>query len=514
MMLSRLSLRAKLTALITVLQLASAAFLVIYLPSVFAGRARALVENRAQALADLVASAESTALEFNEDKGAADTLRLLDVDHEATYAVLLRRDGSRFAAWNPSNARVLGNPGTVGRLAYEDDQLHIVRPVLNTKEPGRQEGTLILGFSTATLQHERQSATQAVATVMLIVVLVGLIAAGLVGTLLVRPLRGMTDAALRIARGDLSQPDLAVGAKDEVGRMAEGFNRMLRALRDLAAAADRVARGDLSGKLDLEGEVAAAFNRMIEEQRRVVRQIADTSAQLASAAAEIYAASQEQEAAASHQSSGMEEVRSTMQSLLDAAAHISDSARGVLSNAERSRENTDSMAARIAELSGHTSRMTEILDAIRDIADRSDLLALNASLEATRAGEGGRAFSLVAIEMRRLAERVTQSVQDVKAMVSDVRASGSATVMATEEGRKLAEGTTVSARQITMVTQQQRTGTEQVNESLRDIATVLAQSVGAAQQTRSLAENLKHQADRLAETVGRFQLETPRAERG
>ena len=86
--------------------------------------------------------------------------------------------------------------------------------------------------------------------------------------------------------------------------------------------------------------------------------------------------------------------------------------------------------------------------------------------------------------------------------------------MATEEARKLAESTTVSARQITMVTQQQRTGTEQVNESLSDIATVLAQSVGAAQQTRSLAENLKHQADRLAETVGRFQLETPRAERG
>jgi methyl-accepting chemotaxis protein len=260
--------------------------------------------------------------------------------------------------------------------------------------------------------------------------------------------------------------------------------------------------------------VAAAFNRMIDEQRHVVRRIAETSAQLASAAAEIYAASQEQEAAASHQSAGMEEVRQTMQSLLDAAAHISESARGVLANAEKSRENTDSMASRIAELSAHTNRMTEILDAIRDIADRSDLLALNASLEATRAGEGGRAFSLVATEMRRLAERVTASVQDVKVLVADVRSSGSVTVMATEEGRKLAESTTLSARQITMVTQQQRTGTEQVNESLSDIATVLAQSVGAAQQTRTLAENLKHQADRLAETVGRFRLEAGGPPRG
>src|SRR5205823_4647601 len=95
---------------------------------------------------------------------------------------------------------------------------------------------------------------------------------------------------------------------------------------------------------------------------------------------------------------------------------------------------------------------------------------LNASIEASRAGEAGRSFSIVAAEMRRLAERVTASVQDVKSLVDDIRSYGSATVTATEEGRKLAEGTTDSARQISMVTQQQRTGTEQVTESMKDIS--------------------------------------------
>jgi len=506
-MLSRLSLRAKLTGFFAALQIVSSAVLVLYLPDVFATRARSLVENRASALADVVAAGESAALEFDDAKGAADELGLLGADREAAYALVLRASGVTFASWNPRGFPVLDHPGDRPRVAYDDTLLHVVRPIVNAKEGGKVEGTLVLGFTTDALRAERSFVTRAVMTAMVLVLVLGLLAALLVGTLLVRPLQGMTAAALRIARGDLEQPEIAVSSEDEVGRMATAFNQMLRALRDLASAADRVAGGDLTGKLDLEGGVAAAFNRMIDEQRHVVRRIAETSAQLASAAAEIYAASQEQEAAASHQSAGMEEVRSTMQSLLDAAAHISESARGVLANAERSRENTDSMASRIAELSGHTNRMTEILDAIRDIADRSDLLALNASLEATRAGEGGRAFALVATEMRRLAERVTASVQDVKALVSDVRASGSVTVMSTEEGRKLAESTTLSARQITMVTQQQRTGTEQVNESLRDIATVLAQSVGAAQQTRTLAENLKHQADRLADTVGRFRLE-------
>jgi methyl-accepting chemotaxis protein len=319
-----------------------------------------------------------------------------------------------------------------------------------------------------------------------------------------RRIRRMTDVAHRIAAGDLSQSEVAAGSSDEVGQMAEAFNRMLHSLRELAAAADRVAKGDLTVRLAMEGQVARAFNGMVEGQQGVVKQISATSASLAGAAAEMYASSQEQEASATQQSSSVEEVSRTMQSLLEAAAHISDSARGVLGNAERTRETTETTAKKITELSVHTNRITEILEVIRDIADRSDLLALNASLEGTRAGEAGRGFSLVASEMRRLAERVTASVQDIKALVSDVRASSSSTVMATEEGRKLAEGTTESARQITMVTQQQRTGTEQVSQSMKDISTMLTQSASATRQQRALAEDLKHQADRLAEVVGRF----------
>jgi hypothetical protein len=96
--------------------------------------------------------------------------------------------------------------------------------------------------------------------------------------------------------------------------------------------------------------------------------------------------------------------------------------------------------------------MGEILEMIREIADRLDLLALNASLEGTRAGEAGKGFQLVAGEIRRLAERVTASVRDIKEMVGEVRASSSATVLVTEESRKLAESTTTSARQISLVT--------------------------------------------------------------
>jgi methyl-accepting chemotaxis protein len=116
--------------------------------------------------------------------------------------------------------------------------------------------------------------------------------------------------------------------------------------------------------------------------------------------------------------------------------------------------------------------------------------------------------------MRRLAERVTASVQDVKSLVSDVRAFGSSTIMSTEEGRRLAESTTESARQITLVTQQQRTGTEQVSQGMRDITAALTQSVSAATQIRASTEALKSQADRLAQMVGRFRLDAADPGRG
>ena len=228
----------------------------------------------------------------------------------------------------------------------------------------------------------------------------------------------------------------------------------------------------------------------------------------------MYAAAQEQEAAAQQQSVGVEEVSRTMESLLVAATHVTESTMGVLGRAERTRETTSRTTERITELSGHASRIGEILEVIREIADRSDLLALNASLEGTRAGEAGRGFALVASEMRKLAERVTASVIDIKKLVSDVRASVSATVIANEESSTLAAGTTESARQINLVTQQQRSGTEQAGQSMRDVASMITQSLAATQQVRSLAEDLKVQADNLTGLVARFRLPTRRPQAG
>jgi len=327
----------------------------------------------------------------------------------------------------------------------------------------------------------------------------------------VDPLDDITRTVIQVTEiGKLDEvAAIAVIHNDETGQLAAKFNDLLETFRDLSSAAGALARGDLEIRLDGEGDVATSFRLMIGSLGRIVRQIHETSVLLAAAATEIYAASQEQEAAAASQSTAMVEIRQTMESLFEAAAHVSESVRGVLSNAERTLETTDRMVVRIGDLTNHAGRIGEILETIRDISDRSDLLALNGALEASRAGEAGRGFGLVAAEMRRLAERVMTSVHDVRSLVGDIRASGSSTMMATEDSKKLAASTTDAARQITMVTQQQRSGTEQVLQSVREIAETLTQSVAAMAQTRASAEQLKSQADKLSTLVRTFRIETP-----
>lgn len=289
--------------------------------------------------------------------------------------------------------------------------------------------------------------------------------------------------------------------------------QVLGPLAKLTAAANRIAvQGDLTAQIEVErddeiGQLARAFSEMLSQLRELRFAIEGSVHRLAAAAAEIHASAQEQEAASQMQSSGAEQVNRTMQSLLESARHIADSAGGVFTNAERTKLTSASTAQKIGELSAHTGRMVEILEVIREIAERSDLLALNASLEGTRAGEAGRGFSLVANEMRRLSERVGASVQDVKVLVTDIRASGASTVMVTEEARKLAEGTAESAKQITLVTQQQQTATELVSRSMKDVAEALVQTVAANRQTIRAAVDLKSEAERLSTLVGRFRVE-------
>ncbi|RVU43078.1 methyl-accepting chemotaxis protein [Lujinxingia sediminis] len=321
---------------------------------------------------------------------------------------------------------------------------------------------------------------------------------------LTNQMRRLTVQARVISRDQLTSPLLDERVPGELG---EAFGAMVKNLRQLSERARQIADGDLTTTTaESEGDLSSAFNQMVLSLNELVREIVSTALNVSTAAEEILVVLRDQELAASHQASGVEETQRTMETLLSSARKIAESAQTVFKSAEKTQANNRTVGERIGELKSHTVRITEILEVIKAIADRSDLLALNASLEGMRAGEAGKGFALVAAEMRRLAENIKESVSDIKLLVSDIRESSLASVMATEEGSRLSERTTETSLKISLITQQQQSGTEQVTQSMDELSHLINQGVAGTRQVTTAARELHNASESLRHIVEKFRV--------
>lgn len=306
-------------------------------------------------------------------------------------------------------------------------------------------------------------------------------------------LRRLTLQIRLLAQGQLSSPLLKAELHGEPGEAVADLTAQLVQICQHSRA---VARGLDAKPLEGDGELIEAVRGLSDRLRFLVDEITHTALHISSSTEEILAVLREQEFAATHQASSVEETQRTMETLLSSAKRIAESAQTVFKSAERTQANNRNVADRIGDLKTHSERIAEILEVIKSIADRSDLLALNASLEGLRAGEAGKGFTLVATEMRRLAENIKDSVGDIKELLVDIRESSMSSVMATEEGTNLSEKTTDSALKITLITQQQQTGTEQVTQSMDELSTLISQGVsGTRQLSHAAAELVKLSED-------------------
>lgn len=270
--------------------------------------------------------------------------------------------------------------------------------------------------------------------------------------------------------------------------------------------ARRIATGDLTGVVERDGDVGEVVASMLDGLRGLVEQIQTNASQVASASSEIAAMAQQQERSAVEQGGAIEETRRTVAGLLEASGEIAASARGVAENAANTLHNAQLIANRIHTLTAQTQRIADILEIIKEVANKSELLALNAALEGAKAGEAGRGFSLVASQMQRLAESVMESVKGVKDLTTDIREATNATALATEDATKLASDTAEAAERIRVILEQQNSSTEQVTRAIDDIAEATHQAAAGTNQTLQAVRELSMIAERLNEYASRFQL--------
>lgn len=399
--------------------------------------------------------------------------------------------------------------------------------------------------------------------IMLIVVcgatlLIGLLMVLVITRSVTKPLRQVVEVADRIARGDLSH-GLALGQrvdrggwrKDEIGVLQSAFARMSAALLDVAKGMERIAQGDLTlevrpqSERDIMGKALHAMTVNLRElanrTRDAVAVLISSVGQISASTSQLSASSSETATAVTQTSATVAEVRQTAQLSNEKARFVADSAQrvaeitqhgtqasqGAMDGMRLITDKMDFIAQNIVTLSEKSQDIGDITSAVRGLAEQSNILAVNASIEAAKAGEEGKGFAVVAAEIRNLAEQSKEAIRQIRAGLEEMQKATAASVMATEEGGKavaagrdkasaareailaLSESVqeaSLSAAQIAASSRESLVSMEQVNTAMENIRQASSQNLDSATQLEESVRGLSDLAKELLKLVERYKV--------
>ncbi len=422
----------------------------------------------------------------------------------------------------------------VGEMTEEETTLLAKRSVEEKDRAHRTELTIVIG---------------AVCSFVLL---------GVVGVALTRniavPLGQLSIAAQKIASGDLSASFVSNSnsRRDELGVLAATFTEMTNSLGQTARVAEQISDGDLTVEVKPRSDkdvLGKAFAVMVEKLRRVTGEMQESIGILSSSAQQIVAtttqvasAATETATAVAETTTTVEEVKQTAQLATQKAKFVSESAQRATQVSEsgkksaadsieamkKIREQMGSIAESIVRLSEQSQSIGEIMLSVNDLAEQSNLLAVNASIEAAKAGEQGKGFAVVAQEVRNLAEQSKQATVQVRSILTDIQKATNAAVMVAEQGSKAVEagmkqsiqaGESVqklgesiaeaaqAATQIAASSQQQMAGMDQVVQAMESIKMASTQNVASTKQTETAAKNIAELGRKLTELVALYKVQ-------
>ncbi len=325
----------------------------------------------------------------------------------------------------------------------------------------------------------------------------------------------------------------------------------------LASASAAIHAGDLAGisvqAKALPQPLAASFTDAARALGALVQQIQNSSIEVAAAGGTVNATAAELASGSSQQAAGVVEITATMEELARTAAQIAANAasqaelalqaehsgdagaaavQDALQGVEEVQKRISGIAGRAETLGARSKEIYRVLDLVKEIAQETHLLSLNANIEASAAGEHGRRFSVVAEEVRRLAQRSQESLASVRSLLDEFAGSIRATVVATEEGNREAAvvlerarssaaaiadlrgalaDTARAAREISLATQQQRTASDQVVLTLKEVAQVIQRMADGLKHFSGTADRLNQLALTIQLLTQAFRIDSPRS---
>ncbi|MDV6030915.1 MAG: methyl-accepting chemotaxis protein [Phycisphaera sp. RhM] len=366
-------------------------------------------------------------------------------------------------------------------------------------------------------RHQLDAASQTVSSSLLIATTVAIILAALIAAMLSRKIvvmiRLLAERASAISKGDLTGSAIVCSSHDELGQLADGFDDMLVGLKDLT------------------------------------RQILSVTENVNSATSQISASAKQQASSTKEQAATIQEITSTMKEISQSGSQIVERAREVAAAAESAsqksnlgisavqntnrtmetiRDQVEEVAENIVALSEKTQAVGEIIATVNDIAEQSNLLALNATIEAADAGDDGNRFSVVANEMKNLADQAKDCTVQVSSILGEIQKGINTAVMLTEEAVKRVEsgkehaeiseeairdmmGTSQESvqafQQIIGATNQQQIGFQQLANGMQDIDTATQQTATGTSQLEQAVASLSAMSQQLKTAVSSYKLQ-------
>ncbi|OCX25258.1 methyl-accepting chemotaxis protein [Pseudomonas graminis] len=366
------------------------------------------------------------------------------------------------------------------------------------------------------LQGQRRDAEatqsrQTLSGVAGLAMLLGLLAAWLITQQIIAPLRLTLSAAARIANGDLSQ-DLELGRRDEMGMLQRSMQEMTLSLRKLISGiSDGVTQ--IASAAEQLSAVTAQTSVGVNSQKDETDCVATAMNQMTSTVMEVARNAEEASEAARHAD---QQARDGDKVVNDAIAQI-----------ERLALEVDNSTEAMGKLKLESDKIGGVLDVIKSVSQQTNLLALNAAIEAARAGEAGRGFAVVADEVRGLAQRTQESTEEIEVLIAALQSGTQQVVMTLDASRILTDSSvelsrqagsalghitrTVSTiqtmnQQIAAAGEEQSSVAEQINRSVLNVRDVSEQTAASSEETAASSIELARLGVQLQEMVGKFRV--------